>query len=53
MEFLHHALRPILFNIFINDLEEEMEYTFIRYMDDIKLGRTQGRVFIKRDVSRE
>lgn len=34
-------------------LKEEMGYTLIWFMDDAKLGRTQGRAAFQRDLGRE
>lgn len=48
-----YALGPILFNIFINDIEEEMEYTLIQLMDDTILRRTQDRAAVEMDLGRE
>lgn len=36
--------KPILFNIFISDLQQVMDCTYIKFGDDMKLERTSNRV---------
>lgn len=46
-------LEPVLFHIFLNNMEETTEYTLIRFLDDTKLERPaeifEDRAAIKRD----
>jgi len=48
------TLGPVLFTIFVNDLDEEAESTFSRFTDNTKLGRLadvpDGHATIQRDL---